>query len=204
MWWTGQTTRTMGTTMSSPSTAANPLLDLPVAGDLVALLDKYLIDLGFSAWWAESVEFVALMVVLFVALTAIVGKLLPLLSDKLLERVDIFVEVVPAVLLAPEWLVTKSLVRLNRAPGCFVYGYGDAVHALADAARQVIVAALRLFGTVARFPRSTVGLLLVMGLLFWNSEYCAGEAYQCVSPVQQWVQLAETLERPSSHRSCAQ
>ncbi|WP_280396123.1 hypothetical protein [Nocardia brasiliensis] len=174
----------------------NPLVELPVVGDLVALIDKFLLDLGFSAWWAESIEFVVLIVILFVALTAVIGKLIPSLSDKLLERPGHLTAAIPAVLLAPEWLVTKSLGRLGRAPGRVVYGYGEVVHAVADGIRHVAVAVLQLLRKVGRFPHLIVGLLLVLGLLSWNSESCAGESRPCVSPVQQWVQLAEVeIER---------
>ncbi|MFC9997134.1 hypothetical protein [Nocardia sp. NPDC127526] len=176
--------------MSSSSTAENPLLDLPIVGDLVALFDKCLLDLGFSVWGAESVEFVVLTTVSFAVLTAVVGRLIPYLSDRLINSAGQWAAAIPALLLAPEWLVTKLLGRFGRAPGSMLYGYGDGVFALTDAIGRLVVVVLRLLGRAGKFPHLTVSLFFILGMLVWNSESCVGESDPCVSPVQQWIQMA--------------
>ncbi|MFE3725436.1 hypothetical protein [Nocardia sp. NPDC059154] len=177
-------------TISSRSLADSPLTDFPVAGNLVAQLDKLLADFGFSAWWAESVEFIVLVVTLFFVLQVLVGKLVPWLSEKLLGRVDLVTAPVPALLLAPEWVVTKFVVRSGRAPGPFVYSYGDGVLALADGLEVVVTAVLRVLTTVGKHRRLIAAVLVILGFLWWNSGTCVGDSRPCVSPAGQWSHQA--------------
>ncbi|MEV2226296.1 hypothetical protein AB0E01_41530 [Nocardia vinacea] len=168
------------------------MIDFPIAGDAVALSDKFLLDLGLSALWAETIEFAVLMIVFFVVLVSILGRLVPWLSKRLFEPARQLVATVPALLLAPEWVVTKLLRRFGRAPGPMVYSYGEGVFALTDGIRLFVSEALQLLGALGRFSRPIAGVVVVAGVLLWNSGSCVDSSNPCVSPVQSWVQLVGT------------
>ncbi|MGW6427609.1 hypothetical protein ACWF82_33475 [Nocardia sp. NPDC055053] len=172
--------------MSDPLVAGNPLIELPVFGGLIAQLDKVLLDLGFTAKWAETVEFLTTAAVAFTVLTVVVGKLVPWVSGKLVGHEERLTAPVPVVLLAPEWLVTKLLVKAGRKPGAFVYGYGESVLVLVDWLRATLAVVLRILGSVGKFRRAIAGILLVLAFLSWNSGSCVADSQPCVSPVQHW------------------
>ncbi|MFE7719705.1 hypothetical protein ACFU44_11770 [Nocardia rhizosphaerihabitans] len=179
--------------MTSPFPVGNPLIELPVAGGLVAQLDKLLLDLGYSVWWAETMEFMILMIVLFAVTTAVFERLIPWLSDKLLGQAGLLTAPVPAVLLAPEWLVTKLMIRSGYTPGRIVFGYGDGVLLLTDGLEAGLTTVLRFFGAVGKYGRPIACLLIVFGFLSWNSSSCVRDSESCVSPAQHWSrQLATT------------
>lgn len=170
----------------------NPLIDLPLVGWPVALLDKLFIDLGHSAWWAQTMEFMILMIVLFAVATMVLGRIVPWLSAELRAQARWLVAPVPAVLLAPEWLVTKLIVRFGKTPGRIVHGYGDSVLLLASGLETGLIMMARLLGGVGRCGRPIACLLIVFGFLVWNSASCLPDSVTCVSPVQQWGRLLAT------------
>lgn len=174
------------TTMTSPGVEGNPLTEFPVGGGLVAQLDKLLLDLGFTAKWAETVEFLIMAAVAFAVLTVAVGKLVPWLSGKLVGHEDRLTAPIPAVLLAPEWMVTKLLAKAGRKPGTLVYGYGESVLVLADGLQAFLAVVLRILGSVGKFRRLIACALLVLGFLSWNSGTCVADSQPCLSPVQHW------------------
>ncbi|GAB0107429.1 hypothetical protein JMUB6875_64230 [Nocardia sp. JMUB6875] len=182
--------------MTNPLVAGNPLTGLPLVGSVIGWLDKYLLDLRFPLGSAEAIELLVLIVVLFIVLTSVVGRLIPWLATRLLESSGRWITVVPAVLLAPEWLVTRFLGRLGRPPGRFVYSYGDGVLALADCILVVMTAVLRMIRSGAKASRTIAAVLLVLGFLLWNSRTCVGDTAPCVSPAQQWVQVAGHPKEP--------
>ncbi|MFD8100290.1 hypothetical protein ACFV24_12195 [Nocardia fluminea] len=173
------------------------MTELPVGGGLIRQFDKFLLDLGFAERWAETVEFLIIVGVMFAVLTLVVGTLVPWASGKLAGHEERLTAPVPAVLLAPEWVVTKTLVRAGRAPGTFVYGYGDCVLVLVDWLQAALAAVLRLLGSVGKYGRPIAGALLVLGLLSWNSNACVADIVPCMSPAQHWTtQFEEPLFRP--------
>ncbi|WP_327109679.1 hypothetical protein OHB12_17510 [Nocardia sp. NBC_01730] len=184
-------------TMTNPGITVNPLTELPFGGGLIRQFDKFLLDLGFTARWAETVEFLMIVGVVFAVLTLAVGKLVPWVSGKLAGHEERLTAPVPAVLLAPEWVITKALVKAGRIPGSFVHGYGESVLVLVDWLQAVLAAVLRLLGSVGKYGRPIAGVLLVLGLLSWNSNSCVGDSLPCVSPVQHWTtQFEGPLVRP--------
>ncbi|MGS2805889.1 hypothetical protein [Nocardia sp. MW-W600-9] len=178
--------------MTSLSPAGNPLIELPLVGGAVAQLDRLLLDLGYSIWWAETMEFMILMIVLFAAVTAVLGRLLPWSCAKLIGHVGLLAAPVPAILLAPEWLVTKLIVRSGRAPGRIVYGYGSGVLLLADGLETGLSTVLRLLVRVGTYGRPIACLLIVLGFLSWNSAACVRDSVPCVSPAQHWSKQLTT------------
>ncbi|MFI6173300.1 hypothetical protein ACIBCN_41435 [Nocardia sp. NPDC051052] len=168
---------------------------LPLLGGVFESLDKFLLDLRFSMGWAETIEFLVLVVGLFLTLVVAFGRLIPWLATALLESADQWIIAVPAVLLAPEWLITRFLRKLGRPPGPIAYSYGDGVLVFADGTRVVATAVLRLIRSTGRVPRSIAAVLLVLGFLSWNSGTCVDHTAPCVSPVQQWVQVTADLKR---------
>ncbi|WP_181699996.1 hypothetical protein [Nocardia sp. GTS18] len=178
-------------TMTNPGITVNPLTEIPVGGVLIRQFDKLMLDLGFTVWWAQTVEFLIIVGVVFAVLTLAVGRLVPWVSRKLAGHEERLIAPVPALLLAPEWLVTKALVRFERVPGPFVYGYGESVLVLVDWLQATMAALLRLLGSAANHGRPIAGVLLVLGLLSWNSNSCVADTLPCVSPVQHWTAQLE-------------
>ncbi len=176
---------------STDVVAVNPLTEFPIVGGLVGQLDKLLLDLGFTATWAETVEFLLLAVMTFITLTVAVGNLVPWLSDKLVGHEDRLTAPIPAVLLAPEWLVTTLLVKAGRKPGALVYGYGEGVLTLADWLQAALAVVLRLLGSVGKYRKLIAGALLALALLSWNNGSCVADTQPCVSPVQHWSEQFE-------------
>ncbi|APE33960.1 hypothetical protein BOX37_08230 [Nocardia mangyaensis] len=172
---------------SDLAVADNPLAELPVGGGLVAQLDKLLIDLGFTAQWAAAVEFLILAVVAFLLLSVAIGKVVPWMSGKLNGYEGRLTAPIPAVLLAPEWMVTTLLVKAGRKPGAIVYGYGEAVLALTDWLQAALSVVLRFLGSVGKFSRQIAIAVLVLGFLSWNSSSCVADSQPCISPVQHWM-----------------
>ncbi|MBF5000270.1 hypothetical protein IRT45_24295 [Nocardia sp. BSTN01] len=177
-------------------TAGSSLTTLPLLGGPIGVLDDFLLDLEFSEFWAATVEFVIAAIVLFGILTVVVGILIPRLSNRLCKRTDLVAAAASTVLLAPEWLITRLLIKSGRRPGRIVYTYGYGVLALADGLRIVVDAALRRLAGVGKYRHWVAGLLLVVGLLSWNSVSCAGDSKPCISPARQWVLL---IQQPDVH-----
>lgn len=177
----------MTMTMTNPAITMNPLTEIPFGGGLIRQFDKLLLDLGFAARWAETVEFLIIVGVVFAVLTLAVGKAVPWVSGKLAGHEERLTAPVPAVLLAPEWVVTKALVRAGRVPGSFVHGYGESVLVLVDWLQAALAAVLRLLGSAGKHARPIAGVLLVLGFLSWNSNSCVADTLPCVSPVQHWT-----------------
>ncbi|WP_297625722.1 hypothetical protein [Nocardia sp.] len=173
--------------MTNPDITVNPLIEIPFSGGLIRQFDKFLLDLGFAVRWAETVEFLVIIGVLYAVLSLAVGKLLPWVSSKLAGHEERLTAPVPAVLLAPEWAVTKVLVRAGRVPGSFVHRYGEIVLVLVDWLQAALAAVLRLLRSLGKHGRPIAVVLLVLGFLSWNSNSCVADTLPCVSPVQHWI-----------------
>lgn len=175
--------------MADMAPAGNALAELPLVGDFLGQVDQLLLDLGYSVWWAQTVEFMILMIVLFVVLVTLLGRFVPWMSAELVRRTDRLVAPFPALLLAPEWLATTLIVKFGGTPGRIVYAYGDGVLLLEDALKALLTGGLRIFGVIGRFGRPITCLLIVLGFLTWNSGSCVGDGSEtCVSPARHWSQ----------------
>ncbi|WP_278263547.1 hypothetical protein [Nocardia sp. AG03] len=173
------------------------MTELPLIGGILGETDRLLLDLGYSVWWAQTVEFMILMIVLFVALTTLLGRFVPWVSDALVRRADRLVAPLPALLLAPEWVATTLKVRLGGTPGRVVYGYGDGVLLLVDGVQALLTGGLRILGVIGRFGRPITCLLIVLGFLSWNSGSCVGgDPQTCVSPARHWSQQLDDAAAP--------
>ncbi|WP_336081109.1 hypothetical protein [Nocardia sp. SSK8] len=185
------------TMMASPTPVGNALAELPLIGDFLGQVDRLLLDLGYSVWWAQTIEFMILMTVLFVVLTTVLGRFVPWVSKALAHRTDRLVAPLPALLLAPEWVATTLIVKFGGTPGRVVYGYGDGVLLLADGVQALLAGGLRILGVIGRFGRPITCLLIVLGFLSWNSGSCVGgESQTCVSPARHWSQQLDDAAAP--------
>jgi hypothetical protein len=183
----------ISTTTSVPGDAANPLTGIPVFGGIVRVVHGLLTDLGIPPWMAETVEFIGLLVLIYVLLRLLIGRALPWLATVLEPAAGWFFERVAMVLLLPELAATRVRARLGRPPLAASYGYGDLVLGLVNAATSVSRVVLSVLPKARQAPRGVPVALAALLILAWNNGTCTpGEVSgRCVSPATHWVTQAD-------------
>lgn len=166
----------------------NPLVNLPVVGPLVALLDSAAVGLGLPQWLSEFGELVLTGVLVLVCLRLLLRRLLPWAGRVLARPAEWLVEAGCVVLLSPELLISRRLRASGRRLPEFIYYYGTIVLGASDGLRRFCQAMLPGLVIFRKIPSFALVVLLLVGFLVWNHDECStSDGPACVSPVAQWM-----------------
>ncbi|SER22999.1 hypothetical protein SAMN05216188_10960 [Lentzea xinjiangensis] len=168
-------------------TTTSPLVELPLLGWLVELLDRALLDAGVDAWLARTGEFLLIASLLYVATSLLVRRGFPLLQGVVRPVVDLLADFAMVLVLLPELAVTWTLTRLRLSLPSVIYLYGDAVYAANTAVKSSAAVLVQVLGWLQRKPRLFVIAVVFVLFLLWNTNTCAPGLDGCVTPVSQWT-----------------
>jgi hypothetical protein len=184
---------TTSMTTNQLAEAANPLTELPLVGGVVEVVHSLLTDLGIPLWMAESIELAGLLLVTYLALRLVLVRLLPWFARAVDPVVDRLFDLVAMVLLAPELAVTRTRLKMGKAPFGAAYVYGDGVVTATRAATSLTRAFVNALPKLGRAPKVVPLAIAVLLALMWNSTTCAstGPTGMCVSPAAHWISVTE-------------
>lgn len=168
-------------------TTTDALGGLPLFGWLVELLHQALLDAGMNAWLAQTLEFILLVVLLYVVTGLVVRRGFPLLQVAARPVVDAVADTLMVLVLLPEFVITWTLTRLRVTLPSIIYLYGDAVVAGNTALKSSTSVVVQVLEWALKKPKPFVIALVFLFFLLWNVNTCLPGPAGCVTPVSQWT-----------------